>query len=366
LKNDITISEVIPTSTVELASSFLSFESTNFLEQVTFLGLNPKSDFQFADLTYVDFSNSNLHGFDFTGADLRGSTGFNVQWDETTNFKDAETGSSLFSYRLTLSKFLKEHPQTSETINRLARAHWTNAILDVHKLLSEGKNDPNAAKIAEAVFDRTQDPAVKSNILYFMRLTSVSREEHKQFVLNIFACHSQDTSILVSAVRALVALYRNDSNTQTLLLRCLEHPNQKIRAEALNGILSSKHLAKSVQNIIDHVISLNDSSLRRKLVGRVAKILGPSFIEASSDLPINGPLDFLEVISKEKLKNMAERSLIKDKIDTMAKEGVPRYAANLPGSLKVPREQVNIRAREYRALLEEMKLLYKIPFLFES
>lgn len=42
--------------------------ATNFVELARIAGLNPASDFRFANLKGVDFSNQDLNGFDFTGA----------------------------------------------------------------------------------------------------------------------------------------------------------------------------------------------------------------------------------------------------------------------------------------------------------
>src|SRR5438552_575969 len=97
-----------------LAERFLSYEDTNFNAQTEFLRLDPRSDFRNADLYGADLSNSNLCGYDFTGSDLRGATGVNVLWDDSTILKDAETGSSVFAYSLNRDEYLEKNPTLAE------------------------------------------------------------------------------------------------------------------------------------------------------------------------------------------------------------------------------------------------------------
>src|SRR5689334_2501376 len=48
-------------------------EEKDFMTLVRIAGLNPKSDFRYANLSGMDFGYADLRGFDFTGADLRGA-----------------------------------------------------------------------------------------------------------------------------------------------------------------------------------------------------------------------------------------------------------------------------------------------------
>jgi Pentapeptide repeats (8 copies) len=119
LKTNVGLDELVTPEIFTLAGRYLEFNSANFNEHVEFLDLDPKRDFRFADLAGVDFSGANLHGFDFTGADLRGATGANVDWDKTTILKGADTGDSLFAYRLQRDRFLAENPAVAKRITGL-------------------------------------------------------------------------------------------------------------------------------------------------------------------------------------------------------------------------------------------------------
>jgi hypothetical protein len=366
LKDSITFNEIVAPEIVKLADQFLSYSNDNFCAQVEFLNLDPKLDFKNADLCGVDFSESDIRGFDFTGSDLRGATGINVQWDSSTILANAETDSSIFSYRLSSDRFFAGRPHLAERVRRLTNEYWTKAVLGVEEILTSGKGNTDSIWIAKAVFDETRDIVVKSNVLFFMRKVSDSPEDHKNFVFNVFARHSGQTNVLVSAIRTLNALYRNDIGALNLLVRCLNHPEPRIRSEALNGILASIHLKSVLDRVRQLVIASDNSILRRKFLGCVARMAGREYVTAAMDTEINNFIDFNEVISKRKLHVMAQNALIREKNARIASEGLQRYSLDLVGSLSVDEGKVADRAKAYRALLEDLRAKYGIPLAFET
>jgi uncharacterized protein YjbI with pentapeptide repeats len=122
LKIDRTATDLVASESIELANRFLSFESTNFSDQIAFLGIDPTRELRHADLSFADFSRSDLSGYDFTGANLHGVTGIEVKWDSTTNFHDADVSNSVFSYPLAKQKFFSENPDHAERVERLKNA----------------------------------------------------------------------------------------------------------------------------------------------------------------------------------------------------------------------------------------------------
>jgi uncharacterized protein YjbI with pentapeptide repeats len=68
LKIDRTATDLVPPETIDLAHRFLSYESTNFSDQIAFLKIDPTRELRHADLSFADFSGSDLSGYDFTGA----------------------------------------------------------------------------------------------------------------------------------------------------------------------------------------------------------------------------------------------------------------------------------------------------------
>ncbi len=361
MKNNATLADRIPADTLSLALSFVNFPNCNFSDQVAFLGLNPKTDFQNSDLTHIDFSNSDICGYNFTGSDLRGAVGINVRWDDTTIFDQADTAGSLFSYSLSQKTLLADNPQVADKIKRIAKEHWTRAILDVRDILAE--NNTLAVQTAQAVFDLSADYVVKSNILYFMRLSSGRPNEHRDFILNALARHSEDPSIIVSSLRVLTALYRNDRDAQNIFLSALEHPNEKVRLTALSGLLSTAGGKSRSEQFLDQVIALNDSSLRRRFVYTVAKSAGKKYLGAVIDDEFNNAIDFLQPLTHRKLSRMAENSLRREKFEMLSQA---RKNFDLLAATAVDEKLISARAREFHRLITELRTAYKIPFRFDE
>ena len=65
----------LPQSVFDTVEKILSADTGNFAELAKISGMDPATDYRFADLKGCDFTESDLSGFDFTGADLRGCTG---------------------------------------------------------------------------------------------------------------------------------------------------------------------------------------------------------------------------------------------------------------------------------------------------
>src|SRR5215471_11093398 len=67
----------------------LCSQSACFSDLIKTAGLNPTTDFRFANLSAVDFYGSDLRGYDFTGANLSETRWFCATWDKTTILKDS-------------------------------------------------------------------------------------------------------------------------------------------------------------------------------------------------------------------------------------------------------------------------------------
>lgn len=354
MKTDSTFFEAIGAETAAKAGEFLKFESSVFSSQVEFLGLNPRSDFRYSDLAQVDFSDSNVRGFDFTGADLRGATGVNVTWDGTTVLKDAITTDSLFVYRQRRDEFLSEHPNLAKRVAILSGEHWTRAIIEVANILEAA--DPNAVRIAEAVFDNHQDLTVRSNILIFMARVTPDRNAHKDFLHNIFACHSNDTKIVRPALRTMNSLYGSDVRSLAVQLKFLSHPDEDLSTDALAGLLSSRHFAQIVEKIRERAVLSKSGQLRRKFVGRCARIAGAKYAAAAMDVDNKIFLDFRQSISERKLFSKATEAILETN----------RHHLGQDEKTPLTEYAVELRAAEFRNELKYLRDRFKIPFVFEK
>jgi hypothetical protein len=351
LKTNVEIDELVTPDVFNLVARYLEFTGANFNAHVDFLGLDPKADFRFADLSEVDFSGSNLRGFDFTGADLRGATGANVHWDKTTILNGADTDDSLFAYRLQHDKFLAGNPAAAKRINILLRDYWPNTILGVEKLLRD-KKYPYGTKVAQAVFDETQDITVRSNVLLFMRLAAASGEEHRQFIFNVLARHGREVNVVRAALRALAALYADNRGALNIFKAYVAHDDEIIRDEALNGIVSSVHLVNTLHDIIPHLTANKNGYLRRQMLARIAQVAGAHYIAACWDTDFANALDYSEPLTERKMHSIAQAAILKERYAQIASD--PRRSGHdkrLQEALNVKQKVIRKRVVEYRGLL---------------
>lgn len=111
-------------------------ESASFSDLVVASGLNPSSDFRYADLTGVDFNGSDLRGFNLVGANLSYTRWFRANWDETTNIEGAIlTGAKGFeraNFRGSLAEqpvqpFFENTPMAIATVDKSGRLIRANS-----------------------------------------------------------------------------------------------------------------------------------------------------------------------------------------------------------------------------------------------
>ena len=361
MKTDIYGAEVLPPAVLQQVTAFLSFKDQNFAAQVKYLGLDPAHDFMHSDLSCVDFSNCDLRGFNFTGADLRDSIGVNVLWDSSTNFTNADVRGSLFWYFLENAKYFDAHPEDLETVRRLTSETWTNAILGVERLLQADKGRGSSIRIAHAVFDETKSSVVRSNVLAFMRIASDNVEDHKNFIFNVFARHPDQPGIVISGIRTLSAFYQDEMDVFSWLTAFLQNPNQDMRREAFKGLIASKHFMRGISSIREYVINSGDSLTRRIFLGRLARLAGEGFVRAAIDTEVSNFLDFAQSISSRKFEEMARKTL--GHFD-LFREQASYSIQEVAHAEKVHQDNVRELAHNYRTHLQALAKQYKIPFVF--
>ena len=79
MRNDATIAEMLSGSDLPNVFEVVASTTGDFGHLVTLLRLDRSQDFVFSNMREVDFSNTDLRGFNFTGADLRDSYGRNFR-----------------------------------------------------------------------------------------------------------------------------------------------------------------------------------------------------------------------------------------------------------------------------------------------
>lgn len=142
--------------------AMLDHESDDFLELVQVVGLDPKSDFRFANLSNVNFGAADLRGFDFTGADLTGATG-DPQWDGSTILTDADLNGSVFD---------NEQPPgpVFETVlpDSFVKQHWPDLIMWMDRLQANPERYREDAEKLLFVFLRSDDTLVRRTALRYL------------------------------------------------------------------------------------------------------------------------------------------------------------------------------------------------------
>ncbi len=308
--------EIFSKILVNQAAQLLQFSDSNFCALVHQAGLNPKSDFRCTDLRDVDFSDCDLRGFDFTGSDLRGSIGANVIWSiGDPILEDADTADSLFSYAISQRDYFNDNPDEFDFVDRLAADYWANSVLAVERLLQGKGKRESAIKIATAVFDRTGEATVRTNILLFLRIATDSSVDHKAFICSILSRYSDDMSVTVSGIRALAAFYSSHTDAFNWLLKYLKHPNQFVRAAAFVGVVRSPRFKDGLREATCYVQECDDGSHRRAFLGRASGLLGPQFQSAVFDRTQKSYFDFKFPIPEDALRAYSAREFEEFRID---------------------------------------------------
>lgn len=295
-----------------------NFDSENFCELTRFLELDPKSDFQYADLRDVDFSNCDLTNYTFIGSDLRGSHGINVKMPSLQNLEGANTSESVFSNYYETETYLNLNPKTRKDISRnsnddaLGQSQW---ILDVSREAHRSKEELSA--ITNKLFSETKFHSVKNSVLYgSMRF--LDKAEFKKFLFHLFATEMENEETIKITLLMLSRMFPNDSDA-------IKYPLAIIRSEqrlslldsAVSSIASSNHYTKFRQLVRENICSDKRYQFRQYLV---RKSIGSStagdwpllyrldYRPFTEDIGRVEFIDFAESISEETLLSLAVRA----------------------------------------------------------
>jgi len=238
--------------------------SDNFCEISQFLDLNPGSDFQYADLKGVDFSNCDLSSFVFKGSDLSGSFGINIRMPSVRNLQDAILTDSVFSNYYESESYLDQSPPLRKDVLRsskdeaLAQSQW---ILDVSS--DKGRSEEELSAITSKLFSETKFHSVKNSILYgSMRF--LAEAEFKKFLFRLFATDMDDEETIRITLQMLSRMFPNDDDA-------INYPIAIIRSEqrlalldaAISSVARSKHYSKFKQLVIENILSDRRGQWRR-------------------------------------------------------------------------------------------------------
>lgn len=246
----------------------------NFNTLVEISGLNPKRSFRYADLRGVVFDDTDLRGFDFTGANLLGARGRNVVWDATTVLEDAEIEGSIFAET--------KADDELELYPTLAQRHWTDIIIWMDGLLAHEQDFAENGRILLRLFSTFSDSFVRRRALQVL-----ARKQNFETILkiiseNVFEPH--DRKLVPVAFKVLDQLYSHHSEAVTaFVIGQLKGPLVSDAANFLAKYLKGSRLAMLV-----NYISRNESApVRKQFIAALIEREGIVRVTVARD-PFNG------------------------------------------------------------------------------
>lgn len=255
----------------------------NFNTLVEISGLNPKSSFRYADLRGVIFDDTDLRGFDFTGANLLGARGRNVVWDTTTVLDDAEIEGSIFAEG--------KIDDDWELYPNLAQRHWTDIIIWMDGLLAHEKDFAENGRILLRLFSTFSDSFVRRRALQVLARKQSFETILKIISENVFEPH--DRKLVPVAFKVLEQLYSHHPEAVTaFVIKQLKGPVVSDAANFLARYLKGKRLAM----LVTFVSRSNSAALRKQFIASLIEREGTVRATVARD-PLNGDVyDFDTVI----------------------------------------------------------------------
>lgn len=336
-------------------------DPSDFASEAKYLGLDKKSDFICVNLAGASFSDADIRGFDFTGSDLRGVTGKNVKWDETTILDYASVDGSIFAYELHKSQFFASNPQWHSEFLRRRKDVWTrNTIWLADEVLGRSKNKGSVMEVAKALFDDTRDNFLRSQILFFLAPTFDNRNDHKDFLLHTMAKYGDQPLIVRATIRTLAVLFRDDRSIFDILNAEVSSADFDISSAAMRGVISSKFIKDNIAEI-GAKCSRFPSDIRRHYVKRISVLLGPYYKEAVREPMGSIPIDFAEKINRSKILSISHAIVIRRKqVVNLGR----RHEGGMPVDPKASFEEVAAESRNVEYSLHRMRDC-GVPFYFE-
>lgn len=354
------IEDAISDNALATVQDLHAAETDNFVELARLAHLDIRRHFRFANLQGVCFDNSDLRGFDFTGADLQGATGRNVVWDETTVLKGANVFGSVFAYGIAKQEFFSENPQWHKLYLRKRGEHWaSNVNWFAEQLARSGRDQAYLVEVAKAICDTTEDKVLRSQLLLALAPTFQSSAHHRDFLINNMARHDHDDVAVRASIQVMAALYGADSVVLQILQREIFHSNQTIREVAIRGLMNSRYFTQFIPLIASEIHKFS-SNIRRMFVHRSAVCFHAVYLKAVLEPSGQFAIDFVEPITGDKIDRIARARLVEEGQKRLAGR---RSETGEPLQPKISERQVQERAAEYYGYLRRLQKA-GVPFAF--
>ena len=335
----------------------LAIEET-FEQQVKLAGLMPAQDFKNADLWDVDLSDSNLRGFDFSGADLRGATGIRVQWDDTTILDGAELSGSIFAAKFRLKIYFDTDTQANDLLESISRQSWSDKILWAgQNLLSSGRYHEFALPITEALFYQARnDDFLQAELMRYLAPRMRSMEELHDMLVAAISDEPKAAVVVRSAFHLIQRQHlTNATHIRQHALMLIKSSNRAIQEEAVRFLVRNRPTRDEI-NTIRTVAQFSDGFLAGVYVAEIARTLGGAYEIATRDPISNAPLPMKTTISPSGLNLIARRWLRAESSRNASDLTLP-LVQRTGGGNYFSLEQIEQKAVKVKEIWEKMKIV---------
>lgn len=292
----------------------LTEDTDNFGALVASAGLDPRQDFRFKNLDGVDFSHTDLRSFDFTGSSLKGATGVNAIWDETTVLVDAEYEGSIFDKKAGTGVFVEESP-LNERFRAIYRKTWQEQIIWLDSINGDGNFNADF-ETAFDIYLNSEDTFVKRHAL-----ATIVKFLHKSVVLG-FLCQPARLTPHNSRARAAVfhvlGIFVERDRREALRI-ALALLSTAWRDEAVAFL--ARHLLEdgAIRHLTDLVRRADSQVLRKRYVGALASRYGQPVSLMVRDPLTEDSADFGELIDADRIARVA--NVMSRRINDEARNG---------------------------------------------
>lgn len=359
MKDSAFLSADVSTSDKERMLLLIEHESTNFVKLVDALGLDRATQFRHVDLSFVNFDNCDLRGFDFTGSCLKGATGRNVNWDDSTIFEGAELDASIFDES---PVFVLDHPLPESFL----RQHWTDQIIWMDSLRTNSDDYREDARKLLFVFLRSSDPFVRRTAMNLL-----SKYVPNKTLIEIIddTIFQQDEKDLVGAAFKLLArIYRESPLAVTkLALGQLAGRWATESAIFLGRILPRD---RRLRHLVELISRHESQVVRRRFISALAERDGAATLFAIRE-PLTGDVfDFGSMIRLETL-DIITRAVIRKRHEALdafkrgehqsTRDGPRNDAAILEGFSGRTHDKIRAEVIQKIEKFNDLGIKYKLP-----
>lgn len=353
MRNEINFSLEISQDDCSRIVRIIESKNDNFVHLVHEAGLDPRRDLIGCDLSNVDFSDSDLRGFNLSYCDLRGAIGHNVTFDQTTIFNGADIESSVFSYAALLDPFQDEFQE--QAYQRLKGEYWPKLCNWIGDNVRAGFPG-DAKRMAIRLFFDANDLTVKTDLLLRIRRLFQSTDDFKAFLVNVILRKPGDFRAVQAAIQTSSGIIESDYFLFRTLLSFVRQADETTATSVLSQLIGSRFFGRHIESIGEILTHSRDGRIRAQYIRRINSIFRYG---QDSHLQTEGGryLDFTRPASLEEIQ-MILKNISLRKINRAVRENQSVRPHILPQSLTVQRNSqiaLDIIEGEATVLLNVLK-----------